>query len=69
METEIKNLERKIDSLIQLCRQLRDENTHMKVRQDELGNSVSLLEEKNKMARNRLESIIDRLKELQGGNN
>ena len=66
MESDIRGLEKKVDTLIKLCRQLKEENQFMKMKQDELNHNLERLEEKNRLAAGRVESIVDRLKEIDG---
>ena len=55
-------LEEKIDGLINEIRRLKDENIALRDSQDSLLTERSNLQEKNKLARARLESIVNRLK-------
>ncbi len=55
-------LEEKIDGLISEVRRLKHENIALRDSQDSLLNERSNLQEKNKLARSRLESIVKRLK-------
>ena len=55
-------LEEKIDGLINEIRRLKDENIALRDSQDSLLTERSNLQEKNKLARTRLESIVKRLK-------
>lgn len=65
MNQDIKVLEERIDDLIGVCRRLREENEGLKSSQETLIEERAKLAEKNKMARSRLESIVDRLKTLE----
>jgi len=58
----ITTLEEKIDGLINEIRRLKDENIALRDSQDSLLTERSNLQEKNKLARARLESIVKRLK-------
>lgn len=58
----ITTLEEKIDGLINEIRRLKDENVALRDSQDSLLTERSNLQEKNKLARARLESIVKRLK-------
>lgn len=62
---DLKALEERIDALIGLCRRLREENEGLKHSQETLIEERTKLAEKNKMARSRLESIVDRLRALE----
>ncbi len=65
MNQDIKVLEERIDDLIGVCRRLREENEGLRNSQETLIEERAKLAEKNKMARSRLESIVDRLKTLE----
>lgn len=65
MNQDIKVLEERIDDLIGVCRRLREENEGLRHSQESLIEERAKLAEKNKMARSRLESIVDRLKTLE----
>ncbi len=65
MNQDIKALEERIDDLIGVCRRLREENEGLRHSQENLIEERTKLAEKNKMARSRLESIVDRLRALE----
>jgi len=65
MNQDIKVLEERIDDLIGVCRRLREENEGLRNSQESLIEERAKLAEKNRMARSRLESIVDRLKTLE----
>lgn len=65
INNDLKALEERIDDLIGLCRRLREENEGLKHSQQSLIEERTKLAEKNKMARTRLESIVDRLRALE----
>ncbi len=67
MNTEMNNLEKRIDKLISVCRTLKEENLHLRLKNEELRKDHVLMNEKTKMARNRLDNIVTRLKDLQPG--
>jgi cell division protein ZapB len=62
---DIKALEERIDDLIGVLRRLRKENEGLKNSQESLIEERTKLAEKNRMARSRLESIVDRLRALE----
>jgi cell division protein ZapB len=62
---EIKDLEAKIDELIQLCDELEQKNAIMQTDKQNWANEKSRLLEKNDMARNKVEAMIVRLKTLE----
>lgn len=57
-------LERKVDELIKLCAVLNEENNLLKGRESSWALERSKLVEKNELARNKIESMITRLKSL-----
>lgn len=65
METNILNLEQKIESLINECRRLTGENRVLKTEQGELLTAKTQLTEKNKLACSRLEKIVEKLRTLE----
>ena len=64
---EIKALEEKLDSLIQLYNSMKNENTSLKTKQEELVREKAKLIEKTTIARTRVEAMIMRLKSMEHG--
>ena len=64
-EQDLTRLEQRVDELIKTCRRLRDENLSLRSSRDSLLEEKTKLAEKNKIARNRLETIVDRLRTLE----
>ena len=64
---EIKALEEKLDSLIQLYNSMKNENTSLKTKQEELVREKAKLIEKTTIARTRVEAMITRLKSMEHG--
>ena len=64
--TELKHLDTSIDTLLNMIQQLKQENTQLRSQQDFLQTERSKLMEKNETARTRVESIINRLKAMEG---
>ncbi len=64
-ERDLARLEQRVDELITTCRRLRDENLSLRSSRDSLLEEKTKLAEKNKIARNRLETIVDRLRTLE----
>lgn len=62
---EIKDLEAKIDELIQLCDALEQKNVILQTDKENWAKEKSRLLEKNDMARNKVEAMIMRLKTLE----
>ncbi|MCB1668110.1 MAG: TIGR02449 family protein [Porticoccaceae bacterium] len=63
-DSDLNNLEQKIDRMINLCARLQQENQSLRERESSLLKERSKLLEKNEMARNRVETMISRLKGL-----
>lgn len=64
---EIKALEEKLDSLIELYNSMKDENASLKTKQEELVREKAKLIEKTAIARTRVEAMITRLKSMEHG--
>lgn len=64
-EQTLQPLESKIDELIAFCAHLQKENKDLKDRESDLLNERTELIEKNQVARQKVESIISRLKTVQ----
>ena len=62
---DIKQLEKTIDHLIVFLDRIKAENNALKNKLEELTHDKSLLMQKNDQAKNRLESMITRLKNLE----
>jgi cell division protein ZapB len=62
--TEPDNFEEKLDRLIELCQQLKRDNQALRNREDELIGERSQLIKKNDMARQKVETMINRLQSL-----
>lgn len=63
--TDLKILESRIDELIEACRRLKSENKSLKSEQSNLSEQHARLMEKTRVARARIETMIDRLKALE----
>lgn len=63
---ELKHLNSSVDVLLDMIQQLKQENTQLRSQQDFLQGERSKLMEKNETARTRVESIINRLKAMEG---
>jgi len=57
-------LEENLDSLIALCHQLKRENQALRARESSLASERGKLLEQNEMARQKIETMINRLKSL-----
>lgn len=64
-DSQLKALARKVDDLIQLCEQLDRENRQLKTSALSWQKEREQLIEKTELARNRVESMISRLRALE----
>ena len=62
--TETDKVEQKLDQLIELCQQLKRENQTLLEREAGLMGERSELIEKNEMARQKIEAMINRLRSM-----
>lgn len=65
-QRELKRLESRLDTLLETCAQLREENESLKQRQESLVAERAGLLQKNEQARTRVEAMIGRLKSMEG---
>jgi cell division protein ZapB len=65
--TELKDLEAKLDKLIENYDSIKHENSNLKSKQDELVKEKAKLLEKTTVARTRVEAMISRLKSMEHG--
>ena len=66
-EVELKRLEGRLDELVDVCKQLKEENQSLKQRQDLLMTERATLLQKNEQVRARVEAMIGRLKAMEHG--
>jgi cell division protein ZapB len=64
-QEDLKILEGRIDDLIAACQRLKSENSSLKSEQDKLSTQHAKLVEKTRIARERIETMIGRLKALE----
>lgn len=62
----LKNVEEQIDSLIEECDRLREENVALKNRQASLSGECARLIERSEAVRSRVETMIARLRAMEG---
>jgi len=62
--TDTDNFEEKLDRLIELCQQLKRDNKALREREGDLLGERSQLMKKNEMARQKVETMINRLQTL-----
>lgn len=64
-DTSFNTLEDKVDELIQLCHDMKNENQILRDDKHSWENERNSLNEKNQLARTRLEKVLQRLKTLE----
>ena len=64
-DNQLKELEKKIDELIELCRELNRENQVLKADSAGWRTERQDLISKNELARNKVEAMIDRLRAME----
>lgn len=64
-ELELQRLEKRLDELLVICRQLQDENVSLRQRQDSLMEERARLIQMNDQVRSRVEAMITRLKAME----
>ena len=67
VDIELKRLERRLEELVAVCRQLKEENRSLRQRQDSLMVERASLMQKNEQVRTRVEAMIGRLKAMEHG--
>ena len=67
LDLELKRLERRLDELVVVVTQLKDENRALRQRQDALSAERATLLAKNEQVRARVEAMIGRLKSMESG--
>ncbi len=64
-DLELRRLEKRLEELVVVCRQLQEENQSLRQRQDSLINERASLLQKNEQVRGRVEAMIGRLKGME----
>jgi cell division protein ZapB len=64
-DVELKRLEKRLEELVVVCRQLQEENRSLRQRQDSLTSERAALLHKNEQVRGRVEAMIGRLKGME----
>jgi cell division protein ZapB len=64
-DIELQRLEKRLDELVVICKQLQEENRSLKQRQDTLIEDRAALLQKNEQVRGRVEAMISRLKAME----
>ena len=65
VDVDLQRLEKRLDELVVICRQLQEENRSLKQRQDTLIEDRATLLQKNEQVRGRVEAMISRLKAME----
>ena len=65
VDADLLRLEKRLDELVVICRQLQEENRSLKQRQDSLIEDRATLLQKNEQVRGRVEAMIGRLKAME----
>ncbi|HSC16074.1 MAG TPA: TIGR02449 family protein [Gammaproteobacteria bacterium] len=64
-DLELRRLEKRLEELVVVCRQLQEENKSLRQRQDSLMSERATLLHKNEQVRGRVEAMIGRLKGME----
>jgi cell division protein ZapB len=64
-DVELKRLEKRLEELVVVCRQLQEENKSLRHRQESLTSERATLLHKNEQVRGRVEAMIGRLKGME----
>jgi cell division protein ZapB len=64
-DLELRRLEKRLEELVVVCRQLQEENTSLRHRQDSLIAERASLLHKNEQVKGRVEAMIGRLKGME----
>jgi cell division protein ZapB len=64
-DLELKRLEKRLEELVVVCRQLQEENKSLRHRQESLMSERATLLHKNEQVRGRVEAMIGRLKGME----
>ncbi len=67
MLADLSDISSRLDSVVELCRRLAEENRSLRVSQEQLSTERSNLLAKNEQARSRVEAMIARLRSLESG--
>jgi cell division protein ZapB len=67
VETELRQLEQRVDALVALTAQLKEENRALRLRQDSFSTERANLLQKNEQVRARVEAMIGRLRTMEQG--
>ena len=65
IDLELQRIEKRVEELVKLCDQLREENRSLRQRQELLVAERAGLQQKNDLVRGRVEAMIERLKSME----
>ncbi len=65
IDLELSRIERRVEELVDICNQLKEENRSLRQRQEMLVAEKASLLQKNDMVRGRVEAMIERLKSME----
>jgi cell division protein ZapB len=65
LDLELQRIEKRVEELVKVCDQLKEENRSLRQRQDLLVAERSGLQQKNDLVRGRVEAMIERLKSME----
>ncbi len=64
IDEEIKKLEDRVNTLLGVCRHLKDENQKLRTREQDLSEQNVRLSQRTQLARTRIEAIIGKLQSM-----
>ena len=65
LDLELQRVEKRLEELVAICDQLKEENRSLKQRQEILASERANLLQKNEQVRGRVEAMIERLKSME----
>lgn len=64
-DNELEKLEQRVNELVALCKQLREENRSLQRKQEQMNNERAQLIQRNELVRARVEAMVSRLKSME----
>lgn len=65
LDLELQRIEKRVEELVNICNQLKEENRSLRQRQELLVSEKAGLLQKNDLVRGRVEAMIERLKSME----
>lgn len=65
LDLELQRIEKRVEELVSICNQLKEENRSLRQRQEMLVSEKAGLLQKNDLVRGRVEAMIERLKSME----